>query len=404
MSNIVTLAADYEKQNLLLQAAAEAIPHAFDKCTLNGNPTARGNQKFEINEFNKYNQNFRDGGRFCRCHSLYDGEKERETMVQCLACEDWFHESCLNLRERIPPREETSAESPASSLPPSDPSEPGEVPKAENSAEDTQGEETTGRYWDYEDEDDDDDPSIPKALIPPADYDVFICGECVTASPMLLKWAGSDGARMVVRSSASEDWFVYPRTLETKQEEETSSTLDTKVGEKRTLDQMTGSSEGHPHEPPAKKPRRDSAPCGAPTPDAAIRELLECIKLKKGPYLEGEGLQGAGDIFLTAGWRDRWCKCKECSLYLASRPYLEEEEETYEPPEDPDAGLSLEELGMKALNTLPRDRAIDGIRAFQEMSADLNAFLAPFAQEGRVVTEKDVQDFFESRRRQQQKP
>jgi hypothetical protein len=28
----------------------------------------------------------------------------------------------------------------------------------------------------------------------------------------------------------------------------------------------------------------------------------------------------------------------QCSFQLASRPYLEEEEETYELPEDPDAG------------------------------------------------------------------
>ena len=45
--------------------------------------------KQDINEFNKYNQNFYDGGRFCRCHAPYDAERERETMVQCLVCEDW---------------------------------------------------------------------------------------------------------------------------------------------------------------------------------------------------------------------------------------------------------------------------------------------------------------------------
>ena len=65
-----------------------------------------------------------------------------------------------------------------------------------------------------------------------------------------------------------------------------------------------------------------------------------------------------------------------------------EDEETYEPPEDPDSGiitiplilrflrplpnvsvvgLSLEELGMRALERLPRDRAIDGIHAFNGM-------------------------------------
>jgi hypothetical protein len=46
---------------------------------------------------------------------------------------------------------------------------------------------------------------------------------------------------------------------------------------------------------------------------------------------------------------------------------LEEEEETHEPPEDPDAGLSLEELGMRALEKLPKEQAINGIMAFQRM-------------------------------------
>jgi E3 ubiquitin-protein ligase UBR7 len=147
--SIVTLQSSLEKENSLLREAARAIPHQFDKCTyqlgylrqhvhlcidckevrglcgacsvschtdhtqielfpkrnfrcdcptraykhpceLNGNPKATGDAKFEINEFNTYNQNYRDGGRFCRCHSLYDGELEQETMVQCLACEDWY--------------------------------------------------------------------------------------------------------------------------------------------------------------------------------------------------------------------------------------------------------------------------------------------------------------------------
>lgn len=58
---------------------------------------------------------------------------------------------------------------------------------------------------------------------------------------------------------------------------------------------------------------------------------------------------------------------RQCLLYLSARSYLEEEEETHEPPEDPDAGLSLEELGMRALERLPKEQAINGIMAFQQM-------------------------------------
>ena len=70
---------------------------------------------------------------------------------------------------------------------------------------------------------------------------------------------------------------------------------------------------------------------------------------------------------------------------LQANRFLLEEEETYEPPDDPDSGtctiewiscllinkflvgLSLEELGIRALEHVPRDRAIDGIHAFNEL-------------------------------------
>jgi E3 ubiquitin-protein ligase UBR7 len=132
----------------------------------------------------------------------------------------------------------------------------------------------------------------------------------------------------------------------------------------------------------------------------------------------------------------------QCFPQFERYPFLLEEEETYEPPEDPDSGtplaappprlrfslpilthnapgLSLEELGMRALARLPRDKALDGIRAFNSMRCvthsslrlccvltclshrtrdDLMAYLRPFAQEGRVVGDADISAFFEARR------
>jgi E3 ubiquitin-protein ligase UBR7 len=59
------------------------VPSTASKCMLH----SQGSVIIEKNLENKYNQNFRDGGRFCRCHSRYDGQKENETMAQCLVCE-----------------------------------------------------------------------------------------------------------------------------------------------------------------------------------------------------------------------------------------------------------------------------------------------------------------------------
>jgi len=67
---------------------------------------------------------------------------------------------------------------------------------------------------------------------------------------------------------------------------------------------------------------------------------------------------------------------------------------------------------MRALLRLPRDRAIEGIHAFNEMKYevigdsiirkltaflhrdDLVKFLRPFAQDGKIVNESDVRSFF----------
>ncbi|KAF0508699.1 E3 ubiquitin-protein ligase UBR7 [Gigaspora margarita] len=47
-----------------------------------------------LNEKNLYNHNFE--GRFCWCKGEYDPEREEANMHQCVLCEDWFHENCIN--------------------------------------------------------------------------------------------------------------------------------------------------------------------------------------------------------------------------------------------------------------------------------------------------------------------
>jgi E3 ubiquitin-protein ligase UBR7 len=53
--------------------------------------------KSATNELNRYNHNF--VGRYCLCDRPYpDPEGESGVMIQCVVCEDWFHDSCLKTK------------------------------------------------------------------------------------------------------------------------------------------------------------------------------------------------------------------------------------------------------------------------------------------------------------------
>ncbi|PIL27523.1 transcription factor [Ganoderma sinense ZZ0214-1] len=415
MSDSATLSSVLESQAALVQEAALALPHQFTQCTYSLGPirqavylcltctpatspeSPRGicaacsiachtdHEQLELfpkrafqcdcptralahactlhtaeeapNDKNQYSRNFR--AQFCRCGRAYDAEKERETMIQCVACEDWFHESCLNLRERPPSREPT-----------------------------------------------------PEPPVDDDDYDGLVCSDCVRKIDALRKIAGTPGALMVVRSSEGDSWRIIG-VEETDSVLVDTETKDARVNGKSEEVLSTGvkrEREGSVGAEPSTKrarvsPDAESAPCLAPPQGPRVKDLLcaldgspngDAIK-KEEESLQPEKYLGAGDVFLTEGWRDRWCRCKNCLPSLEARPYLLEEEETYEPPEDPDSGLSLEELGMRALNRLPRERAINGIMAFNAMRDDLMQHLRPFAERGTEVTEADIRGFFDAR-------
>lgn len=91
-----------------------------------------------------------------------------------------------------------------------------------------------------------------------------------------------------------------------------------------------------------------------------------------------------------------------------------DDEDIYEPPADPDArrvsfgsdshqaladqsvstDKSTLELGMEALERMPRGQAIDGVTAFTGLSERLRAFLRPKAEAGETITKDMVDEFF----------
>eukprot|EP01135_Chromosphaera_perkinsii_P005607 Nk52_evm21s355 gene=Nk52_evmTU21s355 len=79
---------------------------AGHQCTLDVNGSnAKGDKEVDLvdksnilNKENVYNQNFI--GLYCFCNQKYD-ENSAEMMLQCVLCEDWFHEQCIKKKDNL---------------------------------------------------------------------------------------------------------------------------------------------------------------------------------------------------------------------------------------------------------------------------------------------------------------
>ncbi|KAJ1800565.1 hypothetical protein LPJ59_001002 [Coemansia sp. RSA 2399] len=106
------------------------------------------------------------------------------------------------------------------------------------------------------------------------------------------------------------------------------------------------------------------------------------------------------DLFMEEGWTDDVCTCIDCMREVETNKllFLLKEEEIIEPEEDEARGESLYESALKQMQTMDHTRAIDAALAYRTLSAKLMDFLRPFASNGKVVTNQDIQSFFEQQR------
>ncbi|KAG2004682.1 hypothetical protein CC2G_003213 [Coprinopsis cinerea AmutBmut pab1-1] len=272
----------FPKRNFRCDCSTSAIAHA---CTLE-------NTTHPPNEDNQYGQNFQ--GLFCRCSRTYDAQKEKEAMIQCLACEDWFHESCCNLRERPSSREPTPvAEAP--------PNQEGELSAtAEGDDADADSEASFG---------------LPPPLVSASDYESFICGACVRKIPILVKYAGTPGAIMVVRDTTDSPWVRIGDHVQGGREEAVvvDDVGPSNAGHKRRLspsDATAGTREPKRTKVPSTPDSTESNPCIAPQPNPLASTIYE-----QDLTSSDGGKLGTGDIFLTDGFRERWCRCDNVRVF-----------------------------------------------------------------------------------------
>ncbi|ODO11468.1 hypothetical protein I350_00248 [Cryptococcus amylolentus CBS 6273] len=324
------------------------------RCTLNPPEI----QPQSPNHKNKYTHNFK--GEFCRCGRDYDAETEEEAMLSCLGCEDWFHESCLNLRLPASITSEANTEQlptpvTASSQPLGEP-----VPAFSAPSVDAQA---------AEEEDDDDE----RVLIPSDTYDSLICSACVRSNPFMKSQAGK-GGWMMIEPSSSGSWEVIGKSATGSD----SQIVDEMKNGKRALQE----NEADAH---AKKIKLDDA----------------TVQASSGEETSDWKWQGKGDVFLSHGIREK-LKTQLDESTIASLPFPLEDGDIYEPARDEQEDQTTEEVMTRALSNLPRVQTIEALHGYQRLKNRLSEMLAERAADGRSVSKEDIDEMFEQLRSGQQ--
>lgn len=296
---------------------------------------------------NIYNQNF--GGVFCSCLARYNPLEETGNMLQCyfgFACgEDWFHDECIlgykpgTIRQDREAHEKGSGKNILNSLPP-----PGEDATSEVKSK----KDDLNKVYSV--------PHFPNL----EDFDQFICWKCVSKFKHIFKEFGTD---IIVKT--------MPHFDEIESVDEW----------KRRYNNLHSSEEG---------------------------EVPKNKKIKIDPQYEVPY-----SIFLCINFRDKLKQLQESlpedsklSGFLRNHEYLYSDDPIFENPEDEGEEStvgSLYNLGTDALLSMPRDQAIEGLQAYEKISSKLKEFFKPFAEQGKVVTEDEVRDFFSDMKKEDKK-
>lgn len=109
------------------------------------------------------------------------------------------------------------------------------------------------------------------------------------------------------------------------------------------------------------------------------------------------------------GWRSNLCKCENCmSLYRSLDVlYLTDESDTMVAYEqrgrEKTSSVSSYESGMQALQNMARIPQVEVMHGYNDMKNELTEYLRGFVEQGKVVKEEDIRNFFDtlqSRKRQ----
>lgn len=403
---------------------------------------------------NIYSHNFE--GRFCDCDESFVPEEQKGTMFQCLlgdVCyEDWYHEECIlglpvgsiykgeqkpvtstvypqgeNMLDKLesaadlpddnsaatynkttksgktsedkaklePGSEERNIEKDDKKL--KEANESTEA-KDRNQVKELQPEVDKDEEGDEEEEDDDPDNETLPGLPNVDQFDSFICWKCTEKHRPVIEELVKLERSSIVAVVPHGNWKTMDeRNAALKKrsaEDESEITTDDGEGNKK-LKMDKDSSESNEDEKKQDQNQGQEILDGNDTTVSKVSSLPPVIINSKYPF----------SLFLAPHFKIKLKKALSSSsskvsidlkeFLLTKFPFMLEEENVYEPPEDDDAHSSLLEAGARALNSIPRQQALKGLEAYEMIKQRLSDFFKPFAEEGRVVTEDDVNGFFQ---------
>lgn len=353
----------FTKRNMTCDCGTDRMK-SFGGCNLRKNFSHLD----EACDTNRYNHNFE--GKFCFCDKPYN--EETDIMYQCLmpGCgEDWYHDVCIG----VPTNKKMHLEG---------------VNVFDSLTEVEQHEEVL-----------------------PDDHE-FVCYKCVEGVPRLEAiWSLPGVVKMRLEPKLEPKATILATTESTtgasgasesanvKSESAEVMTESTNV-KSESADVNTDSTTSKPASDvtaDASSAKEDTAPNSEESDDGK-KDLKHTLDTSPTPTSKKPfSTDKPHNMFLSSNFRTIVCESKDPDIFALtlSFPFLAEEEQVYEPPSDDDAGSSLLDAGTSALHKIPRQQAIDGMAAYNQIKDRLSAFFKPFAEGGKVVTDRDVTGFFE---------
>ena len=341
-----TLVELFNKRNFTCDCGTTRLP-ATSPCTLRIDP--RTGTKGPVHSQssapeNNYNQNFRD--RFCGCGELYDPQKQKGTMYQCIGLateveggcgEDWWHPECLLGL----PRDWHTLEHNISST---------ENRTALDQFTEASLEPDTDQYH-----------PVPPGFPDEDQFEALICYKCSGTSPWVKRYANAEGFRCLRYGASGQQ-----QELQSLRKAEIASRPDVKEIRVEERSEVLAASK--------KRKAGDNGLVSESSPKKVKTEVYDTIAGLAQPSTCRSAILPpvpSDRISLVAcdeDFRSRFCRCPNCYPLLSKYPQLLEEEEIYEPPlsedgENADGGGSvgtgsLLDRGEAALSNVDRVRAI----------------------------------------------